>query len=210
MQDLIKGELDWHNKVNNNFHEVDSDKISSSNLVELVGYGVITGLEVLVQTTPNMTVKVNAGIVYMSDGTRIAFSGNDSIPISPADAENPRVDIIYINSDGTAGYIAGVPFTAPIAPNVPEDAFLLAKINVAVGATIITSEDIMDMRKMIDATDELEEKIADLTEEVNENKADNVQQFNNINTVIASKLDVLSSSAVAGTIYAYKNIGGSL
>ena len=24
MEDLIKGELDWHNKVNENFHEVDS------------------------------------------------------------------------------------------------------------------------------------------------------------------------------------------
>ncbi|UZQ50610.1 hypothetical protein [Clostridium kluyveri] len=147
MQDLIKGELDWHNKVNNNFHELDFGKISSSNLVELAGYGVITGLEVLAQETPNMTVKINAGVLYMSNGTRIAFAGNDSVPISPADAENPRVDIVYMNPDGTAGYIAGVPFTAPIAPDLPEGTFLLAEINVAVGVITITSENIIDMRK---------------------------------------------------------------
>ena len=172
MQDLIKGEMDWHNKVNNNFHEIDSGKISSSNLVELAGYGVITGLEVLAQETPNMTVKINAGILYMSNGTRIAFAGNDSVPISPADIENPRVDIVYINSDGTVGYIAGVPFTTPIAPDVPEGAFLLAKINVGVGAITITSENIIDMRKMKGFTSELDERMDNLEEEFNERKTE--------------------------------------
>lgn len=154
MQNLVKGQFEWHNTINANFHELDSGKVNNGNLAELVGYGVVTGLEVLAQETPNMTVKVNAGIVYMPGGNRLEFAGNDSVAISPADAENPRVDIVYINTDGTVGYIAGVPFTTPIAPDTPEGAFLLAKINVAVGTTTIIGSNITDMRKIKNNLDE--------------------------------------------------------
>ncbi|WP_147564688.1 SGNH/GDSL hydrolase family protein [Clostridium tyrobutyricum] len=35
MEDLIKGELDWHNKVNENFHEIDSQMAEKANKTDL-------------------------------------------------------------------------------------------------------------------------------------------------------------------------------
>lgn len=176
MQDLIKGELDWHNKVNANFHEFDS-RIDTKSLLESTGYGVISGLEVNAQDTPNMTVKVNAGIVHMPNGVRLAPEGNSSLAINASNTTNPRIDIIYVSADSSIEYLSGTAASAPTAPILLDGAFLLYQINVPAGATTITNSNIVDKRKIKVTTEYLNNTI-------NQHKADNAQQFNSINTTM--------------------------
>ena len=69
-------------------------------VLESGGYGVISGLNVVAQATPNMSVFVNSGVVHLVDGKRFEISEINSLPITTADPTNSRVDIVYVSSDG--------------------------------------------------------------------------------------------------------------
>ncbi len=136
-----------------------------TDVLESTGFGVVSGLTVSAQTSPNMTVNVSSGIVHMPSGIRLAPSGNSALAITAADATNPRVDIIYVKNDSTIGYLAGIPAVTPTAPDIPTGAFLLYQINVPAGATSITNDNIMDKRKMKITSEYLDNTI-------NQHKAD--------------------------------------
>lgn len=124
-------------------------------LEESTGYGVISGLTVSAQPTPDMTVNVATGIVHMPNGMRLTPMANSNLIVEEADVNNPRVDIIYVKNDNLIGYLAGTPASSPTAPDTPSDAFLLARINVGANVTAITNDAIVDMRKMKVTTEEL-------------------------------------------------------
>lgn len=146
--------------VNN---RIAADEVTVSTLtadvVESTGYGVINGLTVTAQATPNMTVNVAGGIVHMPNGIRLAPTSNSSLNVSAADSTNPRIDIIYVKSDSTIGYTAGIPSSTPVAPVIPTGAFLLAQINVGANVTNITNANLIDMRKIKNTTDSVENDI---------------------------------------------------
>lgn len=121
--------------------------------IESTGYGVINGITVSAQSTPDMTVNFVGGVFHKSTGARLTLVSNPTLVINTADATNPRIDIIYINSDGTIGYTAGTPASSPVAPNIPVGAFLLYQVNVGANVTSITNANIVDMRKIKNTTD---------------------------------------------------------
>ena len=148
----VDGIQNWGDTLRNNFHEIENEMgnvtNSATTIVESTGYGVINGLTTYAQATPNMTVGVLNGTVHMSDGTRLSPIGSGSMIITTSDATNPRIDIIYVNSDATIGYLAGTPLPSPIAPSIPIGTFLLSQISVTANATSITSANITDKRRM--------------------------------------------------------------
>lgn len=108
-------------------------------LTEKTGYGVASGLIVSAQSTPNMTVAVSGGVVYMADGTRLAPLAVSALAINAADATNPRIDIVYLSSSGVVSCLAGLAAPTPVASTLPTGGFLLAEISVTANVTAITS-----------------------------------------------------------------------
>ena len=125
---------------------------------EKTSYGVVSGLTVTAQDEPDMSVNVSSGIIYMQDGERFEVEA-DTVAVAEADADNPRIDIIYINGTGLVSYMPGVAAEQPTAPETPSSSQLLAEIAVAANATAIETANITDKRKLLD---ELEEEFSAL------------------------------------------------
>jgi len=115
---------------------------------EKTSYGVVSGLEVTAQNIPDMSVNVSSGVIYMQDGERFEVEA-DTMAVVEADADNPRIDIIYINGTGLVSYMPGVAAAEPTAPETPLSSQLLAEIAVAANATAIETANITDKRKLI-------------------------------------------------------------
>jgi len=81
---------------------------------ENTGYGVASGLAVSAQATPDMTVKVAAGVAYLPDGTRVAAAG-DNVTISEASSASARKDIVYVAANGALACLTGEPLAPAIA-----------------------------------------------------------------------------------------------
>ena len=128
-----------------------ADAITTLNteMEERTTYGVYTGLVVARQTSADMTVKVSAGTIYMADGTRYTPSATATLAVTAAYATNPRIDIVYVASNGTVTYLAGTAAATPVQPTTPAGGMLLATILVTAGKTSILTADITLRRKMM-------------------------------------------------------------
>ena len=115
---------------------------------EKTSYGVVSGLTVTAQDIPDMSVNVSSGVIYMQDGERFEVEA-DTMNVVEADADNPRIDIIYINGTGLVSYYPGTAAVEPAAPETPSSSQLLAEIAVAKNATAIETANITDKRKLI-------------------------------------------------------------
>lgn len=82
---------------------------------ESTGYGIISGLNVSAQATPNMTVSVASGTVHMPDGKRFTPASNNALAITASDATKPRTDIVYVSDTGVISYLASALGTAAVA-----------------------------------------------------------------------------------------------
>ena len=116
---------------------------------EKTSYGVVSGLTVTAQDVPDLTVKVTSGIIYMQNGDRFITPEAPGLVIFEADATNPRIDIIFVNSTGTLGYLQGTAAAKPEAPATPLGSQLLAEIAVAANTTAIETSNITDKKKSI-------------------------------------------------------------
>ena len=116
-------------------------------LDEKTGYGVVSGLGVTAQSTPDMSVSVAAGTCYKADGTRFNFPSAVTLAATAADATNPRIDIVYVSTAGVRTYLAGTAGATPAAPATPTDGTLLAEISVAAGATTVAAASIASRKK---------------------------------------------------------------
>jgi hypothetical protein len=76
-------------------------------IIEKTGYGIHSGLEVTQQDTPDMTVKISAGIRYKTDGTRQAVLAVASKAVNAADTVKDRIDLVYLDANGVVQYLAG-------------------------------------------------------------------------------------------------------
>lgn len=133
----------------------DSVELSYTKDLESTGYGVISGLTVVAQAIPAMSVNVSSGILHMESGLRLTPTGNSVLSITTADITNPRIDIVYVNTDASIGYTVGIPSSTPVVPSPPNNTFLLAEISVEANVTTITNDNIIDRRKMKNTTDGL-------------------------------------------------------
>lgn len=85
----------------------------------------------------------------MQNGDRFITPEAPGLVIFEADETNPRIDIIFVNSTGTLGYLPGTAAVEPTAPSTPEGGQLIAEIAVAANATIIEAANITDKKKTI-------------------------------------------------------------
>lgn len=135
------------NTVQGAINELDIEKADKSQFIEKTSYGVYAGLGVTQQATPNMTVSVATGTIYMVNGDRWTPTANTALAVTTADATNPRIDIVYVNSLGVIAYLAGTPGATPVQPSTPAGGQLLASILVTAGKTSILTADISDKRR---------------------------------------------------------------
>lgn len=109
---------------------------------------VISGGVVGPQGSPNMTVTVSkAGV--MSNGNLLAVAASASLAVAPADATNPRLDLVVITSAGTLAVRTGTPAAAatpPKPPNRTANDVVLAILYIPAGLTGITANHITDQR----------------------------------------------------------------
>ena len=141
----IQQKLDGHTQqlIDNTSHLA----ANATAIFEKTGYGVVSGLVVSAQTTPDMTVKVSAGVAYTATGIRYAPSAVASLAVTAANATNPRIDIVYLSSAGVITYLAGTAAATPSAPATPTGGLRLAEISVAAGATSIAAANIAARKK---------------------------------------------------------------
>jgi len=92
----------------------------------------------------DMTPAVAKGCV-LSNRTLFAIAGAD-VTITTADATNPRIDLIVVNSSGALAVRAGTPAAAPKPPARTANDVVIAQVYVAANDTTIGSGSIVDRR----------------------------------------------------------------
>lgn len=108
--------------------------------------GVASGCAVTAQGSPDMTVAVASGVVYVGGTKATVSSGN--LTIDAADATNARFDLICAASNGTKSVVAGTPSSNPVFPD-PSGKAVLAAVYVPAAVTTISSARIVDKRVIV-------------------------------------------------------------
>jgi hypothetical protein len=119
--------------------------------------GVLSGCAVTAQVAPDMTVAVAGGTISSAGVTAAVAPGN--VPITTADATNPRYDLIVASSSGVKSAIAGTPLPSngttnglpeeAVYPPIPAGSVLLEAVYVPANATAITTALITDKRVLL-------------------------------------------------------------
>lgn len=107
---------------------------------------VLSGGAVTAQGTPDMTVAV-AKAAVLSNGTLFAVAAGNGT-ITAADATNPRLDLVVINSSGAIAVRAGTAAASPKPPVRTANDVVLAVVYVPANDTTIGSTQITDLRMM--------------------------------------------------------------
>jgi len=116
--------------------------------------GVIEGFTVEQNSTPNKTVQLNEGIVFIQG---IGFEVDTPVSLVVADniSGNPRIDRVVLRVDYTdrlvsAEILQGTPAVSPVAPSLTRDDSVyelsLAQVLLINGYTTILDSDIADER----------------------------------------------------------------
>ena len=117
------------------------------NSVALANYaGWSSGAAVTQSVIPAMSVDVSAGKGKI--GTTNVTIGAQTVTITAADPSDDRMDLILCDNTGTCTALAGTPSSAPRPSDSwdPTTHFVLARVRVQSGATMILNADIKDMR----------------------------------------------------------------
>ena len=142
---------------------------------KIVGGKIIygdTNLKVEAQSTPNMSVKVSAGVCSING----VFLQNDSsytVTITSNSSNFPRKDAIVAYISGTTFQIKavqGTPSASPVAPTVSSSSYIkLAEVTVGVGVTSIQNSNITDCRNTAgqNITDSLMDEIVTIKTRIN-------------------------------------------
>lgn len=116
-------------------------------LAGLDGTGVFSGCAVTPQGSPNMTVAVAAGVVYI-DSVRVTVAGGNSAAMT-ADASNARFYLIEIDSAGAIQLNAGTAAANPAKPSPTTGRAVLAEVYIPASDTAIDATQITDKRVSI-------------------------------------------------------------
>jgi hypothetical protein len=97
--------------------------------------------------TPNTLLLLNgAKAAVMSAGVLKAVAASTTITIGAADATNPRIDLVVINSSGAWAVRAGTAAAAPKPPSRTANDVVMAAVYVPATDTTIGAGQITDMR----------------------------------------------------------------
>lgn len=122
--------------------------------LQMAGDGVIFGLGVSAQGSPDMTVAVAAGMCRQQG--YFAFVSAQNVSIPDGDATYDRCDLIVVDWNGAVSRVAGTPAERPNPPSLPSNSIPLAAVYVAAGRTTsstptadINAADIIDKRPVV-------------------------------------------------------------
>lgn len=97
------------------------------------------------QDTPNLTVAMRAGRLFLADRTLVSVASQNSAALT-APAANPRNDIVYYDATtGAIGVATGAENAAPADPAIPVNKIPKARIRWTVGMASITNSVIDDL-----------------------------------------------------------------
>jgi hypothetical protein len=113
----------------------------------LAGDGVVDGMGVSAQITPDMTVAVAGGLARIAG--YYAYVAAQNVTIAAADSSNPRFDLIVSDYNGTVSRVAGTAAAAAVPPAVPANSLQLAQVYVPASVTAITNAMIVDKRPTV-------------------------------------------------------------
>lgn len=102
----------------------------------------------LVTGSAGMTPAVAKGAV-MSSGTMFAVAAG-TVTVTAADATNPRIDLVVVNSAGALAVRAGTAAVAPKPPNRTANDVVLAVVYIPAADTVLATSQITDMRVLRD------------------------------------------------------------
>jgi hypothetical protein len=123
-----------------------------------LGFFVLSGCDVHQAGTPAMSVVVDAGYIQVGWSLARTTVAGGTVTIATADTTNPRIDVIYVDANGTPGVYAGTP--AAISPASKTDfreyaspcpgasipsGVILALVQVEANETTIINTDILDI-----------------------------------------------------------------
>ena len=146
-------------------HPANGDRLVLEALIGLPGVGAQDELDVTANSTPNMTVHVAAGSVFI-DGTEQSTQGfyhcyNDGdviLSIAASNPTNPRIDLVVARvkdafySGGTNAWdlevVQGTPAASPVPPTAPANTFVLAQVLVGANVTSITNGNITQLNSV--------------------------------------------------------------
>lgn len=111
------------------------------------GIGIVSGVAVSPQGTPDMTVAVASGTVRIGGADVAVSSGN--LTVTANATGNPRLDLIVVNGSGTKSVRAGTAASTPKFPSIPGSSVVLAAIYVPSGITAVTANHITDKRQFV-------------------------------------------------------------
>lgn len=97
------------------------------------------GLAAQAQSTPNMTVLVGAGVLFI-EGVFVKYAGGSSGTFT-APVTNPRIDLLTIDKNGTLAITGGTEAASPTAPTYPADKYVICEIYLRTTATSIKNAD---------------------------------------------------------------------
>lgn len=123
--------------------------------LQMAGDGVIFGLGVSAQGSPNMTVTVAAGMCRQQ-GYFAYVTAQSSVSIPNGDATYDRCDLIVVDWNGTVSRVAGTPAERPNPPALPANSIPLAAVYVPAGRSTsstpnanINASEIIDKRPTV-------------------------------------------------------------
>lgn len=97
------------------------------------------------QDTPNLTVAMRAGRLFLADRTLVSVAAQNSAALT-APAANPRNDIVYYDATtGVIGVAAGAEAAAPADPAIPVNKIPKARVRWTVGMASIANGVIDDI-----------------------------------------------------------------
>jgi len=112
------------------------------------GTGVKSGLAVTESASPGMKVDIASGTGYLA-WVEVSVSTQADKTIAAADGTFDRVDLVSINSGGTAVVTTGTAVSDPVAPPVPASSIPLAYVYVPASDTSIVDNQIVIKRVII-------------------------------------------------------------
>lgn len=99
------------------------------------------------QATPNMTVHVEAGAIWVPSGPTLSEVAAQDTATITAPVGNPRIDRVVIDaSTGAVSVVSGTEAASPSAPAIPAGQVPVARLTLSVGQVAIANADITDER----------------------------------------------------------------
>ena len=124
--------------------------IPLEDVVAFTGKGVVNGC-VVSDGASGMSVSVAAGTVQPSFAIGYVNVAPASRTFTAANATNPRIDIIEVNTSGVIAVKTGVAAIVPVEPEPTTNSIKLAAVSIPAGTTNILPAMISDRRAFVNA-----------------------------------------------------------